>query len=140
MKKIINGIFIGIFITLLLGGGVYYLKNNSVPKCNFEIIDLKEYKGEYSSGSNYIIYEGLIKNNSEREEYLNAMLAKVYTDKDILITEGYTNIGKRLEDGRSIPFKISTFIDTAHNTIMRKYFDKNVTIKPDIYPWFQTCK
>jgi len=113
---------------------------------------VKEYVGRYKSGHDkisnfdddrldaYIIYEGLIKNNSDHEEKLEAMLVKVYNEKNIFISEGYTSMEISLGPGKSIPFKVKTFIDASYDTHIRKYFNESISFKPDIYPWFIACK
>jgi len=109
--------------------------------CNFELKDVREYKGTYGENANsYIVYEGLIKNNSEREELLEAMIAKVYNEKNVFTTEGYTSIKEFIEPGKSLPFKIHTLVPTAHDTVIKKYFNESSSLSPDIYPWFLTCK
>lgn len=117
------------------------LPKMDLPNCNFEIQDLKEYKGQYGERQFfYIIYEGLIRNKSNKKEHLKAMVAKVYNEADIYLTEGYTEIGTEIEPNKAIPFKINTTLDTVYSTEIRKYFNESKSFKPDIYPWFTTCK
>lgn len=149
VKCLIVGVFIGIFITALLGYFSYKLnqKNKTVSvvteirKCNYEIKDLKEYKGSYGDWEDYyIVYEGIIKNNSDKAESLNAMIGKIYNEKDVYLAEGYTSFyGKILEPGKSIPFKVQANV-SKHDTALRKYYESSKILKPEIYPWFMNCK
>lgn len=125
-------------------------KAAELPNCNFTVFDTKEYKGRYHNSWNnnndestenaYIVYEGLIKNNSNRTESLKAMIAKVYNEKDIFISEGYEPQDIQLESEKSVPFKVHTFVNASFDTHVRKYFNESQYFKPDIYPWFTTCK
>lgn len=116
-------------------------KTNVVKRgCQFEIVSLQEYKGFYSGNdSGYVVYEGLIKNNASNEEYLNAMIGKIYTTDNIYLGEGYTGISQMLKSGEKIPFKIHILI-SRHETEIYKYFNEETNLKHDIYPWFLSCK
>jgi|GEM_PF-3701645 len=146
MKKFLFGFVAGMLFLSAVMAVIFLLhkkpKQNVqiTKKCNFEILDLKEYKGEYSPGSNYIIYEGIIKNKSEDKEYLKGMVAKIYNQENILISDGFENVNNWIEPNKAMPFKINTQVDTAHNTVIRKYFNKDTRVNPDIYPWFNSCK
>ncbi len=142
MKKFIIGFLTGvIFLSVSLGIFLLYKnKKTLLPNCNFDIVDLEEHKGEYYPGSNYIIYEGVIKNNSDVREYLKGFIAKIYNDENVLLSSGYTTIEDWVEGGKALPFKIQTQINTKYNTVIRKYFNKGINLKPDVYPWFLTCK
>jgi len=144
-KKIIIAIIMGVIIIALFFVGIYYFKKQGqvVRKCDFQIVDLKEYKGKYGESeeaSNYFIYEGLIKNNSQYAERLEAMIAKLYNDKNIYIGEGYTSLKSSVNPGVSVPFKVQIVVSTYHDTVLRKYFNESTSFRPDIYPWFITCK
>ena len=104
------------------------------------MLDVKEYKGNYYEGSNYFVYEGLIKNTSTNKEQLKAVIAKIYSSDNIYIGDGYTSIGESVDAGVSIPFKVQVMVSTVHDTVLRKYFDKNDNFRADVYPWFTTCK
>ncbi|MDP3882535.1 MAG: hypothetical protein Q8Q48_00570 [Candidatus Staskawiczbacteria bacterium] len=106
----------------------------NLSACDFEFKNVQEYKGDYSGSSHYIVYEGVIQNNSDKEHFLNAILAKIYTEDNVLVTEGYASIAELIEPGVGMPFKVHTGING------NKYFNDNVELRPDIYPWFLTCK
>lgn len=123
-----------------------WVKNKKTPKklenCNFEISDLHEYKGKYGDyryTDSYVVYEGIIKNISNKTQTLKAMLSKIYTEDDVYISEGYTEYNKTIEPNKALPFKITIVVPTSHNTVVRKYFEDSKEIKNDIYPWFLTC-
>lgn len=116
-------------------------RRREIANCSFELKDVREYKGTYSENSNsYIVYEGLIKNNSEKSELLKTMTVKVYNEKNIFIAEGHTSIKEFIEPGKSFPFKVHVLVPTAHNTVIRKYFNESSSFNPDIYPSFLTCE
>lgn len=139
MKKFILGFALGILL-LLIAFLLFFSKEEKIKFCGFEISDVKEYKGEYYPGNYYIVYEGVISNTSDRREYLNGMIAKVYNDDNILITDGYYNINEWIDPGKSTLFKINNLVDTNYNTVVKKYFNKDTEIFADIYPWFETCR
>lgn len=105
---------------------------NDQPDCSFQLSGIKDYKGTFDEGySYYHDYEGVIKNTSNRQENLKALLVKLYTKDKLLVGEGYSGIGTTLNSGASLPFKVN----------VRSREDSIVSANnPDIYPWFTTCK
>ena len=120
-------------------GGILFFKSR-MPRCSYTIEDLQEFRGNYEGGDEYIVYEGLIKNRSSERHYLKAMIAKIYNKDDVLITEGYSGIGKWLESNKSTFFKVLSIVPVVHDTAVRKYYDPKGDLNKDLYAWFTTCK
>ena len=148
MKKnilffLLGGLIVSAVLCSILIWAIFYGDKNKeearLSRCNFEIIDLQEYPGQYSLGSHYIVYEGVVVNKSNKKEYLKGVVAKNYNSDNILLSDGYTPVEDWIDSGKGMPFKINTQVDTAHNTVLRKYFDKNENLSTDIYPWFTSC-
>lgn len=144
-KKLFIGIIVGIIgVSIIFYFSYYFDKDDyAFRKCSFQLLDIKEYKGKYGNSddaNNYFIYEGLIKNTSDRIERLKALIGKLYNDKNIYIGEGYAPIGDSVGPGVSMPFKIQIVISTYHDTVLKKYFNESFSFRADIYPWFTTCK
>lgn len=95
------------------------LEKKEYSHCNYEVNNL-------AKDNNY--YIGIIKNTSIERHYLKAMIAKIYNNDDVLIGEGYESMSDWIEPGKSLSFRIHTFIDN------------DTDLKRDIYPWFETCK
>lgn len=108
--------------------------NVKLPNCNYELKNVQEFKGDYSANSHYIVYEGVVQNNSDKKHLLNAMIAKVHTTDNVLVTEGYTSMQEWIEPNEAIPFKIHTSIQS------NKYYNGETELTSDVYPWFLTCK
>lgn len=104
------------------------------PPCHFEILDVKEYSGRYGElGAYYKIYKGIIKNTSDKKEYLKSMIGKFYTADRTLIKTGYTSIDEEIDSGVSVPFEINILSDSETLGVSWDSLEK------DIYPWFTTC-
>lgn len=134
-------ILIGIIAALVsVGFIIFYGLNEYEQKCGFEISDVQEYKGSYGERqANYVVYEGLIRNISSNDQYLRAMIAKLYSDDEVFLKSGYASINANLKSGSAIPFKVNVQLDTYHDTVLRKYYNPE-KINSDIYPWFEDCK
>ena len=142
-----------IILSIFVGMNLDMIKNKSSiiekdePICSFELMDVKKYQGFYETSlffredpMAYIVYEGLIKNNSNKKEFLKEMILQLYNEKDIFLGEGYDDINKYIEPGKSMPFKLLAKINRTNDTVLRKYYDESKELVPDIYPWFLTCK
>jgi len=90
--------------------------------CHFEISNIEE-----RQDPPFTIYEGVIRNTSDKKEHLRAMIGKAYTKDQVLAGEGYTSMYEDMEAGTAVPFKISVGVSEE-------------SVKTDIYPWFTTCK
>lgn len=135
----------------MMGGAVgliflfQHIKNSpkNLPSCKFGVEEIKRAKREYPNGGRDLIYEGLIRNNSSRRESLQAMVGKIYDEKDVFLAEGYTSMRTWIEPHKAIPFKIEIYIS---DYIIEKYlggnlgWEKDGFFKSDVYPWFTTCK
>lgn len=132
-------IVIAIAATIVAGLWGYNFNKHEKKLCKFEISDLKEYKGQYSKDSEFIVYEGLIRNKLQSKETLLSMVAKIYSDSDVLLADGGTTIREDLAPGKALPFKIQVNFDLKQDAI-KKYYTESKYLKPDIYPWFITCK
>ena len=109
--------------------------NKELRKCNFDIANLKKYRGSYGPNQNdYLVFEGIIKNNLDTEENLKAMIVKNYNKDNMFISEGFLSINKNIKPGFSISFKVHTLIPKEYKAY------KNDEIISDIYPWFLTCQ
>lgn len=84
-------------------------------------------------------YEGLIRNNSDLEQHLININAKLRTDNNIFITEGWTKTYKQwLAPGEAIPFKV--IIKVESKDLIDKYLENDdYKINVSFYPWFETC-
>jgi hypothetical protein len=122
---------------LFLGTSAVIYGSTHQRKCNFEIFGLQEYKGEYSEGDYYLVYEGAIRNKSRNDEYLKGMIAKIYNQDDVLVASGNATINEVVKAGTAIPFKINMYVNYRNGT---KFFKINDQFKADIYPWFADCK
>lgn len=131
-----------ILLVILLGIGLsFWVYNFQSRRCSYQILDIKEYKGSYGVGSgNYFTYEGLIKNNSNKTQYLKEMVGKMYNEKNIFIGEAYTKMNISIGPNVSIPFNIKFVLNPNEHSAMGKYISESLSFKPDIYPWFTTCK
>ena len=117
--------------------------------CEFALEDVKTYFNEYSSGVDLPKYtaswdfEGLIRNKSQKKQYLKAMIANLYNEEIVLVGGGYTGVGKNLDSNSAIPFKINVMVSRS-DTAKWRYYEENSAFNPfysgDIYPWFTTCK
>lgn len=84
--------------------------------------------------------DGLIRNSLDEKKYLKSMIVKIYTDNEdnIFLTEGWVDVGKLLEPGKSYPFQVRAQLDRTKLSI-DKYFDKDDAVRVDLYPYFSTC-
>ncbi len=149
---IIVAILIGFFVGINLNTmkEKFNIDQENVSMCNFELIDIKKYQGLYENSLSpyidteyytaYVVYEGLIKNNSPQKELLKEMVLKLYNEKGIFLGEAYDEVNDYVDPGKSVPFKLLVNIDRRYNTTLRKYYDESEEFLPDIYPWFLTCK
>lgn len=146
MKKFIKENWFKIFISLcvfaILFSVFYYLmifipkkqdkttiNNKSLPNCMFDIKKGKEWTGSYGKGQDsYVIYNGVIKNESPRRELFKAMIVKTYDENNVLMTKGYREINDWIDPDKGLNFNIHT------------YAGGNSPNRIDIYPWFLTCK
>ena len=95
---------------------------------------------KFESHKTYWEIDGLLKNTSERRQYLTSMIAKIYTkdEKNILLSAGYKDVDHWLEPGQSYPFQVRAQIDRS-DPVLSKYFMKDDDVRIDVYPWFTTC-
>ena len=103
-----------------------------LPECKYLVEDLKVYTGDYYKQSHYVAFNGIIRNLSNKRQFLNAVIAKVYDKNNVLISDGGSNNSDWIEPGKAIPFKV----DTQYSGDSINQSEMN----PDIYPWFITCK
>lgn len=114
-------------------------------KCDFVLEDVKTYFNEYrgfSTGGITTVawdFEGIVRNRSPRTQHLKAMIGKLYNEKGILVGEGYTEMGQDLDSNTAAPFKVNVQV-SIHDTARWHYYKESSDFKPDIYPWFMTCK
>ncbi|MEZ6255931.1 MAG: hypothetical protein R3B92_04145 [Patescibacteria group bacterium] len=96
-----------------------------------EIWEYKNYRWFY--------YDGLIRNNSDKEQYLININAKIRTDNNIFIDEGWSErMNRWLAPGEAIPFKVTIKVDSED--LVNKYVDnEEYELKTNFYPWFDTC-
>lgn len=108
-----------------------WFKNINISAIETSIRDYKNFK--------WFKYEGIIRNNSVKEQYLLNINTKLRTDNDIFIEEGWTgNINKWLAPGEAIPFRVTVIVDS--NDLIEKYIENNdYNLKVNFYPWFETC-
>ncbi len=83
--------------------------------------------------------DGMLKNNSYKNQYLGSIILKIYTndERKILLTEGFIDVKKNLTSGQSYPFQVRAQIN--RDSDMSKYFNKNDNVEIDIYPYFLSC-
>lgn len=142
MMKAIKAVLL---IIVIVVGWFLLTKNNKTdyPKCSFEVLNVQKFSGFYGDNSDgrataYIVQEGLIRNNSNRKEFLKEMIMKAYTKEGVFLGEAYDEINKDIDPGKSITFKLKINVDRYDN-VLRKYFDEAKEFKIDIYPWFTSC-
>jgi hypothetical protein len=84
-------------------------------------------------------YDGLIRNNSDREQKLININAKLRTVDNIFLKEGWSQrFNQSLAPGEAIPFKVTIKVDSED--LVREYVDNSeYKLKTDFYPWFETC-
>lgn len=119
------------------------LPDKPKSSCQFEIAGVKEYSGQYGEGGVYYkIYEGTIKNTSDRKEHLKAMIGKLYTKDKVLVETGYTSIEEDVDGGVSLPFevKIQSFSKNQIDTLSGGSSGFWEGLSKDVYPWFTTCE
>lgn len=83
--------------------------------------------------------DGMLKNKSNKNQYLKSIILKIYTDdeKKILLSEGYLDVRENLTPNQSYPFQIRTNINRDDE--IGKYFNKDDKVKIDVYPYFASC-
>jgi|GEM_PF-517941 len=139
--------------------GYYKINQKRIEdaKCKFSLEEIMETR-YFKDGGNYIspfrsydfgvptshmVYweiDSLLKNNSNKKQYLNSLILKIYTadDKNILLTESYLNIKEWLGPNQSLPFQVRTSFN-RNNEILNKYFDGEEDVRVDLYPYFESC-
>jgi hypothetical protein len=107
-------------------------KTESLNACDFQIENLQKYGGSYQPENHYLIFEGVIRNTSDTQQNLEAMIVKTYTEQGIEISEGYAAMNDLIEPKKALRFKI--------HTGYKGNFLSESSVYPDLYPWFKTCK
>ena len=128
---------------------IYKLQSTQNDKCNFYVSDVKAYFNKYrgyswdgKSGDVTTVswdYEGLIRNTGKNKQYIKGMIVKLYNEKGVLIGGGYTQVEDYIDGSVALPFKVNVQIDRS-DTADWHYYEQSSSFKPDIYPWFTTCK
>lgn len=101
--------------------------------------DEREEHGKNRKDTYYEV-EGIIKNNSNKQEYLSSIVSKMYTKdyEKVLLGTDFKDIQRPVASGESVPFKISVYIN-RNDELIKKYFNES-NIDFDTYPWFSTCE
>lgn len=118
---------------------IYFRGMKQPERCEFALEDIKTYFNEYSRYAASWDFEGLLRNKSQKKQYLKAMVTKLYNEEGILIGDGYTGVGQNLDGNTAVPFNIRVYAD-RNNTAQWHYYEESLSFNPDIYPWFTTCK
>ena len=84
-------------------------------------------------------YEGIIRNRSSEQQHLININAKLRTEDNIFIKEGWSErIETWLAPGEGIPFKVTIKVD-SEDLVKDYILNENESLKTDFYPWFDTC-
>jgi hypothetical protein len=107
---------------------------------NWEAMDLRNKRNQAYIDGRTIYYEAYIKNNSQYSQKLVNIHAKLKTEENLYITEAWSqNYNVTLDPGDSFPIKFKFYLNDFKD--VEKYIDdKNIKLKTDIYPWFETCE
>ena len=74
----------------------------------------------------------------KKKQYLIGIDAKLHTDDNILIGNGWSDLNKWLAPGEAVPFKVTIIINSKD--LIDKYIkDGDYKLKTDFYPWSDTC-
>lgn len=124
-----------LLVVVILGGLFWwYERGPSLRDCQFEL-KLAGIDGvKYGNHTLADFYSGTIKNKSSNKEYLKAMIIKFYDKDDILLQEGYREIGNTLPSHTGVNFSVNVQVGSED----RRQELRNSRV--DIYPWFLTCK
>ena len=84
--------------------------------------------------------DGLLKNLSNKKQYLKIIIIKIYTndENNILLTEGFIGMNESLLTNQTAPFQVRAKLDRM-NDFSAKYFDINDEVRIYVYPYFLTC-
>lgn len=134
----------GLLVALIVLG-LGFLSTKQPEMCEFALEDVKtyfneypEYLGEGIAGASWD-FEGLIRNKSQKQQHLKAVIAKLYNESSVLIGDGYTGVEQDLDSNTAVPFKVRVYA-SRNNTEQWHYYQESSDFQPDIYPWFTTCK
>lgn len=104
----------------------------------YRYISAIENKIDNLNNSKWFEYKGVIRNNSKKKQYLIGIDAKLHTDDNILIGNGWSDLNKWLAPREAVPFKITIIINSKD--LIDKYIkDGDYKLKTDFYPWSDTC-
>lgn len=145
-------IFIGVVIVYVLFFKTNLVKTNVLPeaknvsdnnhifqKCNFEILNVKVNKLSSKQNESYFEIKGFLRGGSN--DFLNSVVAKVYTDDDkkILVASGQQDLNIAVSIGSAIPFAFNVY-PNLNDDIIKNILKTNIAFKVDAFPLFSNCR